>query len=129
FVMDFLGRANHLRARMAHGGAGWGAVGNGNGFGLPVDDSAHWAEGEDVGLAFRPEAAVARPAAGGGAWGGGVRSSVYVGGRAEYVVDLGGVTVRATGPVYPRLPHESRAEVTVSPRAVRLWPAPEGERQ
>src|SRR5881397_972314 len=69
FVMDFLGRANHLPARIAHGGAGWVAMVNGNGFGLPVDDSAaDWTEGEDVVLAFRPEAAVARAAAGDGAW-------------------------------------------------------------
>src|SRR5262249_29498632 len=68
----------------------------------------------------------ARAAAADGAWVGIVRSSVYVGGRVEYVVDLAGVTVRATGPADPRLPRESRAQLTISPRAVRLWPASEG---
>jgi iron(III) transport system ATP-binding protein len=127
FVMDFLGRANHLPARIARDGAGWVAMVNGNGFGVPVDGPADWSEGQEVVLAFRPEAVEARAAAGvDGAWVGVVRSSVYVGGRVEYVVDLAGITVRATGPVDPRLPHESRAQLTISPRAVRLWPASEG---
>jgi iron(III) transport system ATP-binding protein len=126
FVMDFLGRANHLPARVARDGAGWVARLNGHGFGVRIDDSAPWTEGQEVVLAFRPDGVEARPSAADGAWVGVVRSSVYIGGRVEYVVDLGGITVRATGPVDPRLPHESRAHLTVSPRAVRLWPAPEG---
>ncbi|HXJ79683.1 MAG TPA: ABC transporter ATP-binding protein [Candidatus Methylomirabilis sp.] len=128
FVMDFLGRANHLPARMARNGAGWVAMVNGNGLGVPVDDPAPWTEGQEVVLAFRPESAEARAATadGDGAWIGVVRSSVYVGGHVEYVIDLGGVTVRTKGPVDPRLPRESRAQLTISPRAVRLWPASEG---
>ena len=126
FVMDFLGRANHLPARMVRGDEGWVATVNGNGFGVPIDDPVDWTEGQEVVLAFRPEAAEARAAAADGAWVGVVRSSVYIGGHVEYLVDLGGLAVRAKGPVDPRLPHESRAQLTVSPRAVRLWPASEG---
>jgi iron(III) transport system ATP-binding protein len=126
FVMDFLGRANHLPARIARGGSGWVAMVNGHGFSVPVDDPANWTEGEDLTLAFRPDAAEVRAADADAAWVGLVRSSVYVGGRVEYVVDFGGITVRATGPVDPRLPHESRVQLTVSPRAVRLWPSSEG---
>jgi ABC-type Fe3+/spermidine/putrescine transport system ATPase subunit len=126
FVMDFLGRANHLPARIARGEAGLVAMVDGNGFAVPVHDPAGWAEGQEVVLAFRPDGVEARAASADGAWVGVVRSSVYIGGRVEYLVDLGGVTVRATGPVDPRLPHQSRAQLTVSPRAVRLWPASEG---
>src|SRR5499426_3616199 len=42
FVMDFLGRANHLPAHIARSGAGWVAMVNGNGFGVPVDEPADW---------------------------------------------------------------------------------------
>ena len=110
---------------------GWRGLGgrwsNGNGCGMPVDDSAAetGAEGEDVLLAFRPEARAGAGRRADGAWVGVVRSSVYVGGHVEYVVDLGRITVRATGPEDPRLPHEPRARLSVSPRAVRLWPAEE----
>ena len=40
----------------------------------------------------------------------------------EYVVDLGKFTVRATGPEEARRPHDTRARLCVSPRAVRVWP-------
>jgi iron(III) transport system ATP-binding protein len=126
FVMDFLGRANHLPARIARDGAGLVARVNGNGFTVLIPDPSGWTEGQDVMLAFRPDAVEVRAADGDGAWVGVVRSSAYVGGRVEYVVDLGGLVVRASGPVDPRLPQESRAQLTVSPRAVRLWPASEG---
>src|SRR5881296_1415391 len=103
FVMDFLGRANHLPARMLRG-------------------AEAWRDGQEVLLAFRPEAAEVRAAERDGAWVGVVRSSVYVSGHVEYVVDLGKFTVRATGPEDPRLPHDARARLYVSPRAVRVWP-------
>ena len=128
FVMDFLGRANHLPARIAKGedGSLVAEVEESGGCSMPVAGGGSWGVGQEVLLAFRPEAVEARAAESDGAWVGVVRSSVYVGGRVEYVVDLAGVTVRATGPVDPRLPHESRAQLTISSRAVRLWPASEG---
>ena len=43
-------------------------------------------------------------------------------GHVEYVVEMGKFTVRATGPEEPRLPHDARAKLCVSPRAVRVWP-------
>ena len=67
-------------------------------------------------LAFRPEGVEACAAESDGAWVGVVRSSVYVGGHVEYVVELGGFALRAIGPLDPRLPHESRARLSVSPR-------------
>src|SRR5262245_60365920 len=63
FVMDFLGRANHLPARLVRGNEGWVATVNGSGFGVPIDDPVDWTEGQEVVLAFRPEAAEARAAA------------------------------------------------------------------
>ena len=123
FVMDFLGRANHLPARIARGtGGGWVAVIEGNGSDVPIPGPEQWVEGQDVLLAFRPEGVQALAAEADGAWVGVVRSSVYVGGHVEYVVDLGGLAVRARGPEDPRLAHETRARLSVSPRAVRVWP-------
>ncbi len=88
----------------------------------PVGGADAWRDGQEVLLAFRPEAAEVRAAERDGAWVGVVRSSVYVSGHVEYVVDLGKFTVRATGPDDPRLPHDARARLHVSPRAVRVWP-------
>ena len=121
FVMDFLGRANQLPARLTRAGDGWTAVVDGNGFGLPVGGNA-WVEGQEVTLAFRPEGVEACAAESGGAWVGVVRSSVYIGGHVEYVVELGGFALRAIGPLDPRLPHESPARLSVSPHALRVWP-------
>ena len=121
--MDFLGRANHLPARMVRGDDGtWLAAVEDSGFCLPVGGAEAWRDGQEVLLAFRPEAAEVRAAEREGAWVGVVRSSVYVSGHVEYVVDLGKFTVRATGPEDPRLPHDARARLHVSPRAVRVWP-------
>ncbi len=123
FVMDFLGRANHLQARMVRGDDGtWVAEVEDSGFCLPVDVAEAWRDGQEVLLAFRPGAAEVRAAERDGAWVGVVRSSVYVSGHVEYVVDLGKFTVRATGPEDPRLPHDARARLHVSPRAVRVCP-------
>jgi iron(III) transport system ATP-binding protein len=128
FVMDFLGRANHLPARIARNGDGRPiAVVDGNGSDVPLGDTADWTDGEEILLAVRPEGVQACPADDDGAWVGVVRSSIYVGGHMEYVVDLGGLTVRATGAADSRLPSEARARLHVSPEAVRVWPkGPDG---
>ena len=123
FVMDFLGRANHLPARIVKGEDGsLAAEVEESGCRMPVAGSGSWSVGQDVLLAFRPEAVEARAAEGDDAWVGVVRSSVYVSGHVEYVVEMGKFTVRATGPEDPRLPHDARAKLCVSPRAVRVWP-------
>jgi ABC-type Fe3+/spermidine/putrescine transport system ATPase subunit len=123
FVMDFLGRANHLPARIAKGEVGsLVAEVEGSAASLPVAGTGSWSVGQEVLLAFRPEAVQARAADRDGPWVGVVRSSVYVSGHVEYVVEMGEFTVRATGPEEARLPHEARAQLCVSPRAVRVWP-------
>jgi len=123
FVMDFLGRANHLPARIvrADDGSCMAEVED-SGFCMPLGGLDAWQDGQEVLLAFRPEAVEARAAERDGVWVGVVRSSVYVSGHVEYVVDLGKFTVRATGPEEARLPHDTRARLCVSPRAVRVWP-------
>ncbi len=126
FVMDFLGRANHLPARIAKGLDGsLVAEVEECASSLPVPGGG-WSIGQEVLLAFRPEAVEARAADADGAWVGVVRSSVYVSGHVEYVVEVGRFTVRATGPEDTRLPHEARAKLCVSPRAVRVWPREPG---
>jgi len=127
FVMDFLGRANHLPARIAKGEDGsLVAEVDESGFRLPLAGSASLSIGQEVLLAFRPEAVQAQAAETDGAWVGVVRSSVYVSGHIEYVVAMGQFTVRATGPEDARLPHDARAKLRVSPRAVRVWPREPG---
>ena len=106
------------RARPGHAQSAEQAAGRGAGGG--------WSVGQEVLLAFRPEAVEARAAERDGAWVGVVRSSVYVSGHVEYVVEIGKFTVRAIGPDDARLPHEARARLCVSPRAVRIWPRSDG---
>jgi iron(III) transport system ATP-binding protein len=123
FVMDFLGRANHLPARIQKADDGTlVAELDECGFCLPLVGPTTWQQGQEVLVAFRPEAVEAVAADGDGAWVGVVRSSVYVSGHVEYVVEIGNFTVRATGPEDPRLPHEARAKLRVATRAVRVWP-------
>ena len=127
FVMDFLGRANHLPARIAKGeDGGLMAEVDESGFRLPLAGSVSFSIGQEVLLAFRPEAVEAQVAETDGAWVGVVRSSVYVSGHIEYVVAMGQITVRTTGPEDARLPHDTRAKLCVSPRAVRVWPREPG---
>jgi iron(III) transport system ATP-binding protein len=127
FVMDFLGRANHLPARVLRGDDGaWVAEVEDTGACVPLGSAGTWSEGQEIMLAFRPEAVEARAAERDGAWVGVVRSSVYVSGHVEYVVDLGKFSVRAVGPEDPRLPHDARTRLHVSPRAVRVWPRSDG---
>ena len=123
FVMDFLGRANHLPARISKGDDGsLVAEVEDSGCSMPVAGSGTWNVGQEVLLAFRPEAVEARAAERDGEWVGVVRASLYVSGHVEYVVEMGKFTVRATGPEDARLPHDARAKLCVSPRAVRVWP-------
>jgi len=123
FVMDFLGRANHLPARIQKADDGTlVAQLEECGFSLPLVGPRTWQQGQEVLVAFRPEAVEAVAADGDGAWVGVVRSSVYVSGHVEYVVEIGNFIVRATGPEDPRLPHEARAKLRVATRAVRVWP-------
>jgi iron(III) transport system ATP-binding protein len=127
FVMDFLGRANHLPARIRRGEDGsLVAELEGSGFCMPLGALESWQHGQEVLLAFRPEAVEAQAAERDGAWVGVVRSSVYVSGHVEYLVEMGKFTVRATGPEDARLPHDARAKLCVSPRAVRVWPRTAG---
>ncbi|HEY7539501.1 MAG TPA: ABC transporter ATP-binding protein [Methylomirabilota bacterium] len=125
FVMDFLGRANHLPARIAKGedGSLVAEVEESGGCSMPVaGGGGSWSVGQEVLLAFRPEAVEAQAAERDGVWVGLVRSSVYVSGHVEYVVEIGKFPVRAIGPEDARLPHDARAKLCVSPRAVRIWP-------
>src|SRR5207248_42143 len=87
FVMDFLGRANHLPARIRKGDDGsLVAEVEESGFCMPVGGLESWQHGQEVLLAFRPEAVEAQAAERDGAWVGVVRSSLYVSGHIEYVV-------------------------------------------
>src|SRR5262249_23302605 len=123
FVMDFLGRANHLPARIAKGSDGsLVAEVEGSGCAMPVAGTGSWSVGQEVLLAFRPEAVEARAAERDEPWGGVVGSAVSGSGRVGYVVEVGKFTVRATGSEDARLPHDARAKLCVSPRAVRVWP-------
>src|SRR5499433_3913094 len=62
FVMDFLGRANHLPARIALDDDGRRIAIVAGGCGVPLLDAAEWDDGAEVLLAFRPEAVRAHAA-------------------------------------------------------------------
>src|SRR2546427_277088 len=115
-------RGARARALVSNPDGRWVVEVDDIGFRLTVDGTEAWHDGQEVLLAFRPEAVEARPAERDGSWVGVVRSSVYVSGHLEYVVDLGKFTVRATGSEDHRLPHDARARLHVAPRAVRVWP-------
>src|SRR5262245_34083471 len=114
FVMDFLGRANHLPARIALDDDGRRIAIVAGGCGVPLLDAAEWDDGAEVLLAFRPEAVRAHAADRDGSWVGVVRSSIYVGGHIEYLVDFEQMTVRASGSPDSRLPVGARALLHVS---------------
>src|SRR5947208_6772951 len=77
FVMDFLGRANHLPARIRKGEDGsLVAEIEESGCSVPVAAGGSWSVGQAVRLAFRPEGVESRAAEREGAWVGLVRCSV-----------------------------------------------------
>jgi iron(III) transport system ATP-binding protein len=127
FIMDFLGQANHVSARVARTleGAWVARVDDAKGAQVPLSAEDAWHEGEHVILAFRPTDVQVGPAADSddGHWRGIVLSTVYLGERVEYVVELGASRVRASGPVVGCLAKGAPVQLQIPVPAIRAWPA------
>jgi len=126
FVMDFLGQVDHVGARVARQADGrFVARPDGlDGVRVPLPADQPWEDGAAAILAFRSADVQVRPGAADGAWPGVVVSTVYLGERVEYVVQLGAARVRATGPATDPLGKGTAVQLDIPPGAIRAWPAP-----
>jgi len=120
FVMDFLGQVNHLPASVLQVSE--------TEVELHVSDAAELAlplrnngmrRGDDVVLAFRSADVelVADPVE---AWPGTVSAVVYLGGREEYLVNMGAAEIRAEHS-HSRLEVGARVGIRVPPDSIRIW--------
>ena len=124
FVMDFLGRVNHLRGevvRLPDGSPGAKLVDAENAV-IPIPPADGLTDGQAVILAFRSadvELSTVPTAAG---WPAVVDTVAYMGGREEYVLRSGGAEIkaeRATQNLAPKTP----VRVSVAPAHIRVWSA------
>lgn len=125
FVMDFLGQVNHLGGTLVEPSSTPSRLV------VRLEDGAHaelplnattqgLQQGARVVLAFR--SADTEVCLSDGGWPGTVTSVVYLGGREEYVVSMGGAELRSErGPAH--VPVGASVRVQVSPEAIRVWPA------
>jgi iron(III) transport system ATP-binding protein len=128
FVMDFLGQVDHVRARVARG-AGGSCVARAEGVpggDVPLTGERAWREGDEVILAFRAADVRVCVSAGDGPWQGTIVSTVYLGERVEYVVELGAARIRASGPAVDPLEKGTVVQLQIPMSAIRAWPAGQG---
>jgi iron(III) transport system ATP-binding protein len=125
FVMDFLGQADHVRARVARGPDGvYVACADGvDGGAIPLASDQTWRDGEEVFLAFRSSDVRVCAGPTDGRWRGTILSAVYLGERVEYVVELGAARIRASGPVIEPLDKGTIVQLQIPMSAIRAWPA------
>ena len=126
FVMDFLGQADHVTARVARGPDGT-CVARADGVAggeVPLAPDQPWREGDEVVLAFRSSDVRVCAGPGDGRWSGTIASAVYLGERIEYVVLVGTARVRASGPVGEPLDKGTIVQLDIPAGAIRAWPAP-----
>lgn len=124
FVMDFLGQVNHLPGRVQRGPAGgWSAIVPDAGGGmLPLTNDRSWHDAQEVVVAFRPQDVALRPPETETDWLGEVKTVAYLGTHYEYVLRLGKVDLRVTGPVHGALRIGQVAHCQLDVAAVRVWP-------
>ncbi len=123
FVMDFLGQVNHVPARVVRS-AGGEYLARGQDAAsvqVPVHSPDGLAEDDEVVLAFRAADVELVPRPGEGVWRGEVRSVIYLGGREEYVVQVGLADVRAER-ASERLAVGMPVQIKVAEAAIRVWP-------
>jgi ABC-type Fe3+/spermidine/putrescine transport system ATPase subunit len=120
--MDFLGQADHVRARVARGPDG-AYVARTDGVEIALARDHAWREGEEVVLAFRSADVRVCTAPADGRWHGTIVSAVYLGERVEYVVELGAARIRASGPVTELLGKGTIVQLQIPTSAIRAWPA------
>ena len=125
FVMDFLGQVDHVDARVARTADGAYVARLDDVAGAPVPLAAEhaWRDGEPVVLAFRTSDVRLAPDGGDGHWPGTILSTMYLGERIEYVVQLGTAHVRASGTVTEPFPAGAKVHLEIPAGAIRAWPA------
>jgi len=82
-----------------------------------------WKDGEEVVLTFRSSDVRVGPTVTDGHWRGTILSAVYLGERVEYVVEMGAVRIRASGPVIAPLDKGTVVQLHIPASAIRAWPA------
>ena len=121
--MDFLGQVNHVNARVDHGADGVCVArpDDVDGAEVPLPPDAAWQPGDAVVLAFRPVDVEVGPASLDGTWHGVIQSTVYLGERVEYIVQIGDARIRAFGGVTERMSKGSPVELHIPAHAIRAW--------
>jgi iron(III) transport system ATP-binding protein len=118
YVMDFLGRVNHLSARIESvNGTLRAVVGDGA---FPLSPDEDWRPGEPAVLAFRSEEVRISPDA--GQINGTITAATYVGGGLEYLVRVGDDQVRVPAPADLLLEEGGRVGLSIAPGHARVWP-------
>ena len=123
FIMDFLGQVNHVNARVGNGADGVcvARLEDVDGAEVPLPADSGWQQGDTVVLAFRPTDVTVAPAAPGGLWHGVIQSTVYLGERVEYIVEVGGSRIRAFGLVTERMSKGAPVQLHIRTNAIRAW--------
>jgi len=125
FVMEFLGQADQLGARVALAGDGSprARLDGASDIEVALDASHPWRPDDAVVLMLRSAAVQVRAANGPGGWPGRVLSRIYLGERTEYVVGVGAARVRAFGPTTQLLDEGALVQLDFPAEAIRAWPA------
>ena len=125
FVMDFLGRVNHLRAQVIQqaDGSRSARLLDADDVVVPIPPTEGLSDGQAVVLAFRSADVELSMGSGGGlGWPAVVDTVAYMGGREEYVLKCGQAEIRAERATQNLTPN-TPVRVSVAPAHVRVWPA------
>ena len=125
FVMDFLGRVNHLRAQVIQQADGSRAARllDADEVVVPIPPTEGLSDGQAVVLAFRSADVELSMGSGDGlGWRAVVDTVAYMGGREEYVLKCGQAEIRAERATQNLTPH-TPVRVSVAPAHVRVWAA------
>jgi iron(III) transport system ATP-binding protein len=124
FVMDFLGRVNHLPCRVVRlpDGMLGGQLLDAADAVVPLPPSDGWGEGDHVIVAFRSADVEVSGAPGARGWPAKVETVAYMGGREEYLLRSGGAEIRAEQSTQNLQPGTA-VRVNVPTTHIRVWPA------
>ena len=121
YVMDFLGRVNHLPAIVSVSDGQATALIAGQE--LPIADTNGLVDGDEAVVAFRSESIELVPD--GGDLTATVTAAVYIAGSMTYTVQIGEVLLHVRAPLEIEMDEDSSVGLRISPAVVRLWPRTE----
>ena len=125
FSLEFLGQCNYIPAQVAgsHGNVARIALPSAGSAEVTVETDEPWSTGTAGKVSVRSEDITLNPDVNGEtAWRGEVISAAFMGSEFEYVVDLGGVRIHASGPKYSPLTKGTAVQVLVRAGACAFWP-------